>query len=209
MPSPSLHRTAPPRSSWVQRCKAPVATHTHTPHASNSPAKKAVETEWTIDNDKHPQCQTPGLQPNHVATRSNCCGTSERQITHWFPCVHCCVRGCVIPESKGIRPEYKEIALYTIFMRYTNHTHNKEVLRMDLHVCEHQHTLPHQGQGRSLSLSLYPLAARWEHLRIHRAHHAFSKYDDMFHVFSCHLSATPSKPCQHDHFAKSQSIVQE
>ena len=25
-----LHRTAPPRSSWVQRCKAPVATHTHT-----------------------------------------------------------------------------------------------------------------------------------------------------------------------------------
>ena len=27
-----LHRTAPPRSSWVQRCKAPVATHT--PHAA-------------------------------------------------------------------------------------------------------------------------------------------------------------------------------
>ena len=38
-----LHRTAPPRSSWVQRCKAPAATHT--PHASDRPAKKAVESK--------------------------------------------------------------------------------------------------------------------------------------------------------------------
>ena len=35
-----LHRTAPPKSSWVQRCKAPVATHT--PHASDSPPKKQL-----------------------------------------------------------------------------------------------------------------------------------------------------------------------
>ena len=40
-----LHRTAPPRSSWIQRCKAPAATHTHTPHASDRPAKKAVESK--------------------------------------------------------------------------------------------------------------------------------------------------------------------
>ena len=35
-----LHRTAPPRSSWVQRCKAPVATHTHHMHQTAPPKKQ-------------------------------------------------------------------------------------------------------------------------------------------------------------------------
>ena len=48
-----LHRTAPPRSSWVQRCKAPVATHT--PHASDSPAKKAVESQDAMQVSTQPQ----------------------------------------------------------------------------------------------------------------------------------------------------------
>ena len=34
----------PPRSSWVQKMQSACSnTHTHTPHASDSPAKKAVE----------------------------------------------------------------------------------------------------------------------------------------------------------------------
>ena len=40
--SPSLHRTAPPKGSSVQRCKTPVVPHTHTPHASDRPAKKQL-----------------------------------------------------------------------------------------------------------------------------------------------------------------------
>ena len=35
-----LHRTAPPRSSWVQRRKAPVATHTHHMHQTAPPKKQ-------------------------------------------------------------------------------------------------------------------------------------------------------------------------
>ena len=64
-----LHRTAPPRSSWVQRCKAPAATHT--PRASDSPANKAVESQDAMQVSTQPQLHLMACA-NHEDACASC-----------------------------------------------------------------------------------------------------------------------------------------
>ena len=57
-----LHRTAPPRSSWVQRCKAPLATHTHTtcikqPRQKSSWVPRCHASEHTAATTSHGVCK--------------------------------------------------------------------------------------------------------------------------------------------------------
>ena len=79
----SLHRTAPPRSSWVPRCKAPVATHK--PHASDSPAKKAVESQDAMQVSTQPQLHLMA-RANHEVRCLPLCLLHLFGVTaqHWF-----------------------------------------------------------------------------------------------------------------------------
>ena len=66
-----LHRTAPPRSSWV-RSSVESVLHTHTPHASDSPAKKAVESQDAMQVSTQPQLHLMACA-NHEVRRLPLC----------------------------------------------------------------------------------------------------------------------------------------
>ena len=72
MSSPSVHRTAPPKGSLVQRCKTPVVPHTHTPHASDRPAKQQL---------------SPNMQKGFKVPRLHlmaCANHEARRLPLWF-----------------------------------------------------------------------------------------------------------------------------
>ena len=144
-----LHRTAPPRSSWVQRCKAPVATHTQTHTHTTHNTQHTTHTHNT--HNTHTQ-HTHNTHTQHTHTTH----TQHTQHTHNTKHTHTHQTHTHTPNTHTPKTHTHTHQTHT----HTKHTHTPNT---HTHIHTHTHHM-HQTAPPKKQLSL-KMPCKWAHSR--------------------------------------------